>query len=111
MVADCKLFEKLVGRRCLELFHPKLQSLRFRLGREDDRAYNLPGFHNFAGMLDPLFIREVGNMDETFNPFFDLDEGAELRKFCNFAFDYFSAGITVLNGVPRILEDLPQSQT
>ena len=62
-------------------------------------------------MLDPLLIREVGNMDQTVNSLFDLNERAEFRKSCNLAFDDFSARVTVLYRLPGILQDLPQSQT
>ncbi len=62
-------------------------------------------------MLDPPFIREVGDVDQTFNSLLDLYKRAKLGKSCNLAFNDFSTRVTILNGVPWIFQNLPQPQT
>src|SRR5688572_22868218 len=62
-------------------------------------------------MLDALLIREFRNVDQAVDTLFYFHKRTELGQSCNFAFDYFSIRVTILDRVPWIPQDLPESET
>src|ERR1700722_1076942 len=62
-------------------------------------------------MFDSFCIRKLGDVDEAFDAFLHFDKSAEGDQPCDLAFDYFPSWITFVNRVPRIPENLLQSET
>src|SRR5262245_12406168 len=105
------MLHKLVCGRCLQLFDAQLQALRFRFGRQYYCAYNLVDPHDLAWMLDALLAGEVGDVDQPLDTFLYLHECAEFGKSGDFALNYFSVWVSILDRVPGISQNLPQPQT
>src|SRR5688572_6679153 len=100
----------MVGGGGLELLQAQLQALGFRIGRKHHGAHGLSDLDPFAGVLDALFVGEFGNMDQAVDAVLHFHESPEVGKSCDLALDYFSVRVALLDGIPRIPQNLSQAQ-
>ena len=61
-----------------------------------------PFFSSSEGCLMRLVQREIGDVDQPVDAFFDLDEGAEIGEFANAAFDDAADGVALVDRGPGI---------
>ena len=105
-VADAVLGEERIPDIGLELLDAEREAAVLRLDAEDDCLDLLTLLENFRGVLDALGPAEVGDVDQTVDAVFDLDEGAEVGEVADAAFDDGTDGVLVLELLPGIVLEL-----
>src|SRR6202044_1064387 len=95
-VADAVLGEERLPDIRLELLDAERQAAVLRLNAEDDRTDLLALLENFRRMLNALGPAQVRDVNEAIDAVFDLDEGAEVGKIADAAFDDGSGRVLVL---------------
>src|SRR4029434_9294972 len=65
---------------------------------------------DFRGVLDALRPGHIGNVDETIDAFFESDKGPKVGQITNFAFDFTSHRVALIDGRPRVGLNLLHAQ-
>src|SRR5438045_8023565 len=81
-----------------------------RLNRKHLRLHLLALLQDFGGMLHALGPAQIADMHQSIDAVFDLDEGTEIGKVANLAFDYAADRIFLVQLLPRILLELLESK-
>src|SRR5258706_5881801 len=85
-----------------ELLQPERQTLVLGVDAEHHRLDHVALLQHFRRVLDPLAPRHVGDVDQTVDVFFNLDERAELGEVADLALDLRADRILLGQLVPRI---------
>ena len=99
-----------VPRIGLELANAEADFLLFLVDAEDDGFDILADSEDVGWARDALGPGEFGDMDETFDAFFDLDEGTVGDQIGDFAFDASADGEAVFGFFPRIFLGLFEAE-
>ena len=94
----------------LHLLQAQRDALLFLIDVEHHRPDGFALLQHFAGMADLLGPRQIGNMQQAVDAFFDLDERAVVGDVADFALDDRAGRILLGHALPRILLDLLHAQ-
>ena len=85
----------------LGLLHPQGDFLLLLVDAKDDDLDLVADLDELAGVVDPLGPRHLGDVDEPFDPLFELDEGAVAHHVDDFAGDAGGDRVLLLDLLPR----------
>lgn len=103
------LFE-LAPRVGFDLFHAEADTTVVDVDIEDNSIDGLADVDDFGGVFDAFGPRHLGDVDETFDAFFDLDESAVIGEANDFAGDAGCGWIASFGVVPWVFGDLFESE-
>ena len=99
---DFETVMDVIPRVLLDLFDPQGKPLVFLVDVQDNRLHLLSLFVNFRGVLQALNPGNVGDMDQTIDPFIDSDENAKFGEVLDPPLNFRSHRITLGNRVPGV---------
>ena len=94
----------------IKLLHAELDLALFRVDGEDQRFDDLALAQHVAGMVDAAVGGDLADVDEAFDAFGDLDEGAEVHDFGDGAFDLGADGEFARDVEPGVGEGLLEAE-
>lgn len=92
------------------LFHTEADTTVVDVDIEDNGFDHLADVDDLGGVFDAFGPGHFGDMDKTFDTFFDLDERAVIGEANDFASDAGSGGIASFGVVPWIFGDLFETE-